>query len=81
MPQTLSPADVALESELRSLRMTLARESRVPPYIVFNDRSLAELVRLRPGTPAELEAVFGFGPTKAVRYGAAILKLLAASPR
>ncbi|MBI2943272.1 MAG: HRDC domain-containing protein, partial [Candidatus Wallbacteria bacterium] len=81
VPQTLSPADVALESELRSLRMTLARESRVPPYIVFNDRSLAELVRLRPGTPAELEAVFGFGPTKAVRYGAAILKLLAASPR
>ncbi len=76
-----SPGDRSLEEELRQLRMVLAKQSHVPAYIVFNDRSLLELVRCRPTTPAALEAVHGFGPTKAMRYGAAILRVIAKASR
>jgi ATP-dependent DNA helicase RecQ len=76
-----TPASRALEDELRQLRLVLAKQSHVPAYIVFNDRSLLELVRTRPTTPTALEAVHGFGPTKAMRYGAAILRVIAKAAR
>ncbi|MBI3891788.1 MAG: ATP-dependent DNA helicase RecQ [Candidatus Wallbacteria bacterium] len=72
----MSSEDRTLMTALKALRSSLALQARVPAYIVFNDRSLLELVRLRPQTPAALEAVYGFGPTKAVRYGAAILRTI-----
>ena len=54
-----------------------ARAASVPPYVVFNDATLADLVTSWPTTPTELLAVHGIGPTKAERHGNAILALLA----
>ena len=79
-----TPADLeltadedALFQELRELRLQLARAQGVPAYIVFNDRVLREMVRQRPGTPAQLLEVPGVGPTKLERYGDAFLQVLA----
>ena len=61
---------------LRDLRMTLCREAGVPPYVIFHDTTLREMVRLRPSSPSELLAVQGVGKTKLERYGGAFLEVL-----
>jgi DNA helicase-2/ATP-dependent DNA helicase PcrA len=62
---------------LREWRLARARADEVPAYVVFNDRTLAELVARRPGTLAELAAVPGIGPAKLERYGPDLLARLA----
>jgi DNA helicase-2/ATP-dependent DNA helicase PcrA len=62
---------------LREWRLERARADEVPAYVVFNDRTLAELVARTPRTLAELAAVPGIGPAKLERYGAELLAQLA----
>ena len=62
---------------LREWRLERARADEVPAYVVFNDRTLAELVARTPRTLAELSAVPGIGPAKLERYGAELLAQLA----
>jgi ATP-dependent DNA helicase RecQ len=72
----LDAAATARFERLRERRMALAREDRVPPYVVASDRTLRELARLRPGSLAALEQVHGIGPSKAARYGQDWLDIL-----
>ena len=62
---------------LREWRLARARADEVPAYVVFNDRTLAELVARSPRTLAELAAVPGIGPAKLERYGSDLLARLA----
>ncbi len=62
---------------LREWRLARARADEVPAYVVFNDRTLAELVARTPRTLAELAAVPGIGPAKLERYGTELLARLA----
>ncbi len=62
---------------LREWRLARARAEEVPAYVVFNDRTLAELVARTPRTLAELAAVPGIGPAKLERYGPELLARLA----
>jgi DNA helicase-2/ATP-dependent DNA helicase PcrA len=62
---------------LREWRLARARADEVPAYVVFNDRTLAELVARTPRTLAELAAVPGIGPAKLERYGSDLLARLA----
>jgi DNA helicase II / ATP-dependent DNA helicase PcrA len=71
LPQT--PAVQAL----KDWRLARARAEEVPAYVVFNDRTLAELVAREPRTIAELAAVPGIGPAKLERYGPDLLARLA----
>jgi DNA helicase-2/ATP-dependent DNA helicase PcrA len=71
LPQT--PAVQAL----KEWRLARAREDEVPAYVVFNDRTLAELVARTPQTLAELAEVPGIGPAKLERYGPELLARLA----
>jgi DNA helicase II / ATP-dependent DNA helicase PcrA len=64
---------------LREWRLKRARSDEVPAYVVFNDRTLAELVARTPRTLAELAAVPGIGPAKLERYGPELLAQLAAA--
>ncbi|MBL8966393.1 MAG: DNA helicase RecQ [Spirochaetaceae bacterium] len=73
----MGPGGEGLAAALRSLRKRLAAEGGVPPYVVFADRSLYDLVARRPRNEAELLEVFGMGAVKAGRYGAAILAAIA----
>jgi DNA helicase-2/ATP-dependent DNA helicase PcrA len=62
---------------LREWRLARARADEVPAYVVFSDRTLAELASRTPRTIAELAAVPGIGPAKLERYGAELLSRLA----
>jgi ATP-dependent DNA helicase RecQ len=62
---------------LKEWRLARAREEEVPAYVVFNDRTLSELIRLAPRTIAELAEVPGIGPAKLERYGSELLAALA----
>jgi len=62
---------------LKEWRLARARADEVPAYVVFNDRTLAELVARTPRTLAELATVPGIGPAKLERYGPELLARLA----
>jgi DNA helicase-2/ATP-dependent DNA helicase PcrA len=62
---------------LREWRLARSRADEVPAYVVFNDRTLAELASRTPRTLAELAAIPGIGPAKLERYGPELLTRLA----
>jgi ATP-dependent DNA helicase RecQ len=66
-----------LVAELKAWRTRRARADGVPAYVVLHDATLTELAARRPGSPAELAAVKGLGPTKIERYGNELLDVLA----
>jgi ATP-dependent DNA helicase RecQ len=70
--------DRSLFDELRRVRLALARERGVPPYVVFHDSTLRELARRRPSTLAQLLDVPGIGASKAQTFGGVILDAIAA---
>jgi len=72
-------ADRALWDALRELRMALARAQNVPPYVVFHDATLAEMVRQRPMDREALAAVSGVGERKLAAYGEDFLALIRAA--
>jgi ATP-dependent DNA helicase RecQ len=55
---------------LRALRLSLAREQGVPPYVIFHDATLIDMVRLRPRSLDALSEIPGVGASKLKRYGA-----------
>lgn len=63
------PDDEALFAALRALRLTLARDQGVPPYVIFHDATLQEMVRARPTTREQLRKISGVGEHKLKRYG------------
>ncbi len=70
-------ADVAaLFERLRAHRAEVARERRVPPYVVAFDRTLLEMATIRPRTRGELLALHGMGPSRAEQYGDGFLRVL-----
>jgi DNA helicase-2/ATP-dependent DNA helicase PcrA len=62
---------------LKEWRLARARADEVPAFVVFSDRTLAELAARTPRTLAELAAVPGIGPAKLERYGPELLAELA----
>jgi DNA helicase-2/ATP-dependent DNA helicase PcrA len=62
---------------LKEWRLARSRADEVPAYVVFNDRTLAELASRTPRTLAELAAIPGIGPAKLERYGSELLARLA----
>jgi ATP-dependent DNA helicase RecQ len=72
----LSEQDRALEKALRDMRYMKAREMRVPPYTIFQDRTIYDLVAKKPRTREELTGVYGIGQAKAEKYGDLILQIL-----
>jgi len=65
----LSPEDEALFERLRNLRRALARERGVPPYVIFNDRTLLAMAARKPRSPEEFRAIKGVGDKKALDLG------------
>lgn len=65
--------DKKLFAKLRSLRKELADADDVPPYVVFNDKTLAEMAQLMPTNDSEFLKVSGVGFTKLNKYGSPFL--------
>lgn len=72
----LQAKDESLFLKLRALRTEIAREERVPPYIVFSDKSLIHMCILKPKTKAEMLKVTGVGEFKYEKYGERFLNEL-----
>ena len=75
----LDPAGERVFVALKSVRSAIAREEQVPAYVVFSDRTLAELAARRPQSLNALSDVRGVGPMKLERYGARFLAAITQS--
>ncbi|MDV2080676.1 DNA helicase RecQ [Marinobacter xestospongiae] len=62
---------------LRACRKALAEQQGVPPYVIFHDTTLLEILERRPATMAELAEVNGVGAAKLEKYGETFLAELA----
>jgi ATP-dependent DNA helicase RecQ len=69
--------DPAIFEALRSVRLTLAREENVPPFVVASDRTLQEMAQRRPRNLREMAPISGIGQAKLDRYGGRFLKVIA----
>ncbi|MCG6933490.1 MAG: DNA helicase RecQ [Gallionella sp.] len=61
---------------LKAKRMELARQQGVPPYVIFHDSTLLDMLKRRPVTLDEMAEVSGVGQAKLARYGEAFLGVL-----
>lgn len=73
--QSLAGSEAALFQALKDLRLHLAAGK--PAYTVLADKVLAEIVRVRPSSLAELGRISGIGPAKLANYGDALLRAVA----
>ncbi len=74
--QEIPASDKALWEDLRQHRRALAQTQGVPPYVIFHDATLMEMLRLRPRTLASLATVPGVGERKLAAYGESFLAIL-----
>ncbi len=74
---TGSEVDADLFERLRDLRRRIAAEHKVPAYVVFSDKTLADMAARQPATADEFLEVFGVGEAKLERYGDAFLDAIA----
>jgi ATP-dependent DNA helicase RecQ len=68
--------DDPLWQALKAKRLELAREQGVPPYVIFHDSTLLEILNRRPGSLTEMGEISGVGQAKLARYGDEFLKVL-----
>ena len=73
----MTSAGSELFEVLRKLRMEIARENGVPPYIVFNDKTLIDMCVKLPATEEEFLDVSGVGENKRKKYGRQFLEAIA----
>jgi len=68
--------EVEIFDQLRALRKEIATANKVPPYVVFSDKTLKELSNIMPSNKIEMLEVHGIGAVKFERYGQAFLELI-----
>ena len=75
LPQTFPP-DPQLFERLRRLRLELAEEEGVAPFVIFHDKTLRTIAGHKPGTLAALLDIPGIGEVKVERYGRRVLSVV-----
>ncbi|MDQ3196578.1 MAG: HRDC domain-containing protein, partial [Pseudomonadota bacterium] len=66
---------------LRETRTRLAKEQGVPPYVIFHDATLLEMLARRPRDLPEFAAISGVGARKLAQYGETFLAVLSGASR
>ncbi|MDE6244986.1 MAG: DNA helicase RecQ [Treponemataceae bacterium] len=74
--RNLSDSDLLIYNALKEWRKKEADEMNVPPYVIFGDKTLEDLVQKKPSTDWELLDVFGIGERKAEHFGSQILRVI-----
>lgn len=77
----VSAADAPLWEALRECRQRLAREQGVPPYVIFHDATLMEMIKQRPSSARSFQHLTGVGARKLDQYGEAFLDVIKQHPR
>jgi len=73
-------ADTQLWQALRQCRKTLADEQGVPPFVIFHDATLMEMIAQRPQSLQQMNQLSGIGTKKLEAYGEPFLKVIAEHP-
>jgi len=68
--------DETLFQKLKSLRLSLAKEQKIPPFIIFHDSTLVEMVHKKPENLAEFSDISGVGKNKLDRYGSSFIEII-----
>ena len=66
---SLTSSGFKLFDKLKELRLEIAREEKMPPYIVFNDKTLIDMCAKMPTTKSDMLNVSGVGENKYSKYG------------
>ncbi|MBT8439136.1 MAG: DNA helicase RecQ [Gammaproteobacteria bacterium] len=74
VPQEISTEDLPLWEALRKLRISLAKQQGVPPYVIFHDATLKQMVIERPANLNEMAELHGIGDSKLKLYGQSFLQ-------
>ncbi len=74
---TLTTNDMRLLAALKSKRLDVARDQKLPAFDIFHDSILIEMALARPKTNEDLLLIPGIGAAKAARYGAIFLAVIA----
>ncbi len=73
---TMSPWETAMFENLKTLRGLIAKELRIPAYVVFFDSSLHDMVKKRPVSKADFATISGVGAVKLERYAEVFLAVI-----
>jgi len=82
---SVAAASLSTESDrellqlLKDLRLSIAREHNLPPYVIFHDKTLIDMVLIKPRTVDQLSMVHGVGQSKLQKYGAEFLRVIGES--
>jgi ATP-dependent DNA helicase RecQ len=77
--ESLDSAGTELLAVLKAKRLRLAEERGVPAYVIFSDRSLADMAAKRPATRVEFTETFGVGEAKLKDFADIFIDLIAAN--
>ena len=72
----LSEADQTLYKKLKALRLIIAKDQNLPPYVIFHDRTLIEMAVFKPRTLEDMAHINGVGQSKLERYGQSFLSVM-----
>ena len=73
---SLNESESALFEKLRALRMETARQEKVPPYVVFSDKTLVHMCIVKPHNKKQMLTVSGVGEFKYEKYGERFLECI-----
>ena len=73
---TFDNNDTQLFNKLKQLRLEFAKAENMPPYIIFHDKTLTEMVIKKPSTMEDMKDITGVGERKLQKYGEAFLKAI-----
>ncbi|MDY5883208.1 MAG: DNA helicase RecQ [Roseburia sp.] len=74
--ESLTSAGFQLFHKLRALRLEIAREEKMPPYIIFSDKTLIDMAAKVPSNKEEMMNVSGVGENKFAKYGERFLSVI-----
>jgi ATP-dependent DNA helicase RecQ len=76
VPMLENETDQELFGRLKALRLSIAREQNIPPYVVFHDRTLIEIALKKPENIDEFSHISGVGKAKMEKYGELFLGVM-----
>lgn len=79
VPVVSGKGDAGLFEKLRTVRLELSREFGIPPYLVFNDKTLHEMAAVKPTTDHEMARINGVGERKLHRFGDRFMRVIQAA--
>ncbi|MEO1450712.1 MAG: DNA helicase RecQ, partial [Bacteroidota bacterium] len=68
--------DTQLFKEIKALRKKIARERKIPPYVIFQDPTMEDMATKYPTSMSEFQNIIGVGRGKAQKFGAPFIKLI-----